>query len=354
LIARSELTPRPLSMHIAIIDLRTPGLRFKLTPPAGTRDTQRQSPLDFLRRERAQLCINTHFYLPYVTLETDANVVGLAASDGRVYSPFEAQPIGTNYQDQSYAILPFAPAFNIDASNHASVVHWDPAYADNRHVREPVILWTAFSGSAQVVQDGQLSIPAYSGGPSGLTPTNGYSDSASWYNVLRARTIAGLTGDHQTLVLFTVDELGGSQGMTVAEAAELLIRDYQVHDALNLDGDGSTQMAIEDPATHVGRLFNTALGGAEGRPVGCTLAIFAPDAGLPNEPRLAVGWMNQDQLHLWWRASGIEWELQQAQSPLSLTWRRCELEPSLAGECWQVILSPHEPAAFYRLALKLP
>jgi len=64
--------------------------------------------------------------------------------------------------------------------------------------------------------------------------------------------------------------------------------------------------------------------------------------------------MNQDQLHLWWRASAIEWELQQAQSPLSLTWRRCELEPSLSGGCWQVIFSPREPAAFYRLALKLP
>ena len=219
---------------------------------------------------------------------------------------------------------------------------------------EEVTLWTAFSGSAQVVQAGQLSIPTYSGGPVGLTPTNGYSDSASWYNVLRARTVAGLTRDRQTLVLFTVDEAGGSQGMTVADAAELLMRDYQVHDALNLDGDGSTSMAIEDSATHVGRTFNTPSGGVEGRPVGCNLVVFAPDAGLPGEPRLALGWMNQDQLHLWWRASAVQWELQQAPSPLSLTWRRCELEPSLASGCWQVIFSPREPAAFYRLALKLP
>src|SRR5262249_30718262 len=81
LITRTEVTPRPLSMHIAIIDLRTPGLRFKLTPPSGTRDTVRQSPLDFLRQEGAQLAINTHFYLPFATPDTNANLVGLAASE---------------------------------------------------------------------------------------------------------------------------------------------------------------------------------------------------------------------------------------------------------------------------------
>ena len=354
LIQRTESIPRTLSMHLALIDLRTTGLRFKLTPPAGTRDTTRQSPLQFLRQEHAQLAVNTHFYLPYITPETDANVVGLAASDGRVYSPFEPQPIGTNYQDQSYAILPFAPAFNIDPSNHASVVHWDPAYADNRHVREPVVLWTAFSGSAQVIQDGQLSIPTYSGSPLGLTATNGYSDSASWYNVLRARMLAGLSRDRQTLVLFTVDEAGGSLGMTVAEAAELLMRDYQVHDALNLDGDGSTSMAIEDPVTHVGRTFNASSGGAEGRPVGCNLAVFAPEAGLPGESRLTLSWLSQGQLHLRWRASTNLWELQQAPSPVSSTWQRCEFEPFLAGECWQVNLPSRESALFYRLAPKFP
>src|SRR5262245_62099392 len=34
LIERTELTPRPLSMHLALIDLSTAGLRLKLTPPA--------------------------------------------------------------------------------------------------------------------------------------------------------------------------------------------------------------------------------------------------------------------------------------------------------------------------------
>ncbi|HXI52704.1 MAG TPA: phosphodiester glycosidase family protein [Candidatus Saccharimonadales bacterium] len=354
MITRTETAPRPLSMHIVLIDLLAPGLRFKLTPPSGTRETVRQSPLGFLRQEQAQLAINTHFYLPFTTPDTDAYLIGLAASDGRVYSGFEGQPIGTNYQDQSYAIVPFAPALNIDASNHASIVHWDPAYADNRHVLEPVTLWTAFCGSAQIIQDGHPSIPTYSGSPGGLTATNGYSDSLSWYNVLRARTIAGLTRDRSLLVLFTVDEVRGSYGMTVPEVVELVIRDYGVYDALNLDGDGSTALAMQDPVTGTGLLMNTPSGGLEGRAVGCNLAVFALNMGIPSQPRLALVPAGNDQLRLSWRAPSIEWELQQAPSALPLAWQPCGFEPSLAGGCWHVLLPAREPAVFYRLAPKTP
>ncbi len=36
--------------------------------------------------------------------------------------------------------------------------------------------------------------------------------------------------------------------LTLSEVADLLIRDYGVWNALNLDGGGSTTMAMEDPA----------------------------------------------------------------------------------------------------------
>src|SRR4029453_6288089 len=57
-IDRTETSPRPLHMHVTQIDLRTPGLRFKLSPPAGTREAVRQRTVDYLRQERAQLAIN--------------------------------------------------------------------------------------------------------------------------------------------------------------------------------------------------------------------------------------------------------------------------------------------------------
>ena len=39
--------------------------------------------------------------------------------------------------------------------------------------------------------------------------------------------------------MFTVDKAGGSLGMTPGEIANLLISNYGVYNALNLDGGGS-------------------------------------------------------------------------------------------------------------------
>src|SRR5947209_3988703 len=89
LIARTETSPRPVNIHVALIDLTAPGIRFKVTPPGGTRDTIRQRTLDFLNQEHAQLAINSHFFLPFPSDDTDANVVGFAASEGVAYSAFE-------------------------------------------------------------------------------------------------------------------------------------------------------------------------------------------------------------------------------------------------------------------------
>ena len=52
-------------MRVAQIDLRTPGLRFKVSPPGGSRETVRQQTVDYLRQEGAQLAINGHFFLPF-------------------------------------------------------------------------------------------------------------------------------------------------------------------------------------------------------------------------------------------------------------------------------------------------
>src|SRR5438067_11547578 len=84
-IARTETCPWPVSMHIVVIDLSAPGLAFKLTPPGGSRETVRQTTLDFLNDEDAQEAINAHFFVPFPPADTsdvDATVVGSAASEG--------------------------------------------------------------------------------------------------------------------------------------------------------------------------------------------------------------------------------------------------------------------------------
>ena len=85
-----ETAPRPLRMHVAKIDLAAPGISFKLSPPGGKLETVRQTTLDFLLQEQAQIAINAHYFLPWPSSNPEALLVGFAASNGTVYSAFEA------------------------------------------------------------------------------------------------------------------------------------------------------------------------------------------------------------------------------------------------------------------------
>jgi phosphodiester glycosidase len=283
-IDRVDTSPRPLHMRLVQIDLRTPGLRFKVSPPGGGRETVRQRTVDYLRQERAQLAINAHFFLPFPSTDTDAFVIGLAASEGRVFSAFESP-------EQNFALVADAPALNIDARNRARIVHRNPKKPDGLHVRERVRLWNVVAGSAQIVTDGRPTVPVYrdSEHPRGLLtaggPGNGFSNARSWYAATTARTAIGLSRDNRTLTLFTVDVRGGSEGMRLEEVAAMLIRDYHVWNALNLDGGGSTTIAWADPATGEPTVLNSSSDNPDGRAVATSLAVFAPRAGRDQSPR---------------------------------------------------------------------
>jgi exopolysaccharide biosynthesis protein len=276
LIARTDTTPRSLTIHVVEIDLNAPGIAFKLTSPAGSLETIRQTTLEFLKQEHAQVAINGHFFLPFPSTGAEADLIGFAASSGTIYSAFET-PV------QSYAIVSHAPAINIDPTNRAGIVHWDRRFADGKHIQEHATVWNALAGSAQIVTNGMRTIPAYAARQNletMLTPggPRGYSDSSSWYDALQARTAIGLSNDNTILYLFTVDRAAGSLGMKVGEVADLLIRDYRVFNALNLDGGGSTSMAMEDPATHDGAMVNRSSDRPGGRSVGSSLTVFARQA----------------------------------------------------------------------------
>ena len=262
-ITRTETSPRNLRMHIVSVDLTTPGIRVKVTPPGGPRETIRQTTLQFLEEERAQIAINAHFFLPFPSGNPFASLIGPAASDGRVYSQFETP-------EQSYAIVANAPAINIDAKNRTRIVK-----AGDR-----VVLWNTVAGSAQIITNGVKTIPVYRDPkhPAALLTPGGpsaYSNANSWYEQLNARSVLGLANRGRTLILFTVDRAGDSQGMTLGEVADLLIRDYQVRDAINLDGGGSTTLAMQDPATGAYAIVNASSDNPSGRSVGSSLAIFA-------------------------------------------------------------------------------
>jgi exopolysaccharide biosynthesis protein len=125
-----------------------------------------------------------------------------------------------------------------------------------------------------------VTIPAYKDAahPDGtLTPggPGSYSNAHSWYDAVTARTSIGLSRDSRTMTWFTVDARGGSVGMTVREVADALKTEYGVWNALNLDGGGSTSMAMEDPRSHVAGLVNVPSDKPAGRSVGDSLAVFA-------------------------------------------------------------------------------
>jgi len=265
--ARNETSPRSLRLHIVSIDLGAPGIRVKVTPPGGPRETIRQTTLQFLEEERAQVAINAHFFQPFPSANPFASLIGLAASDGVAYSGFESP-------EQSYALVTNAPALNVDANNRASIVT-----ATAVRTRRGS-LWNAVSGSAQIITAGVKTIPAYQDAqhPDGVLTPGGpsdYSNRNSWYEQLNARSAIGLADRGRTLILFTADRAGGSLGMSIAEVADLLIREYRVTDAINLDGGGSTTLAMQDPVTRAYAIVNASSDNPAGRPVGSSLAVFA-------------------------------------------------------------------------------
>jgi hypothetical protein len=252
LVARRDSSPRPLKMNIVDIDLTAPGLRFKLTPHRGPKDTMKEGTLEFLTEQRAQLAINAHFFEPWPPPSPDdgsADLVGIAASEGNVYSPFESNP------PKSYAINSNSPGLNLGPDNRATIVHRNLSDPSGRTVAEAVTLWNTVSGNEQIISNGVV-----------------VAAKTSWNNTADPRTVIGLTTNNH-LILFTVDgrQAGVSEGLTVFEAANLVKSDYGVTEALDLDGGGSTTLAMDLPTSH---MVNTPSANPP-RSVGSSLGVFA-------------------------------------------------------------------------------
>lgn len=272
IIERVLTTPRPARVHLAQVNLRAPGVRVAVSPPAGSRETVRETTLEFMIRQGAQLAVNGHFFLPFPADDHDAWVIGLGASAGQVYSAFEAP-------EQSFAIVTDAPALVFDRRHRARIALRRPG-SDARRVRGRGAIWNAVAGSAQVITHGRVTVPSYRDAtdPRGaLTPGRAgrYANSRSWYDLITSRTVAGLSRNQQVLTLVAAEGRGGTEGLTVHELAELLARDHGVWNAINLDGGGSTSLAWVDPDTGQAALLNSSQDTPAGRRVASSLAVFA-------------------------------------------------------------------------------
>ena len=245
-------TPRPEIIQLAIIDPKAPGIRFLVTPSNGdpngslpgdpNLETTRETTLQFITRQHAQLGINGSFFT-FVKNTLDTNNVSLVISDGHVVSPLDPHR---------------AWVLNITPDNHVQIRKVTAGEVDNPDSQ----LHDAIAGSDLLVEHGKV-----------VAPTGSKFDDSH-----PPRTAVAVTRQGR-LLLMTVDgrQPGFSEGMSLQEVARFLVAHGAVA-ALNLDGGGSTTMAIADPLP---RIINFPSDhepdgdAGKARAVGVNLGIFA-------------------------------------------------------------------------------
>jgi len=233
-------TPRAMVIHVVTVDLRTEGISVLVTPG----DPDRDLPLDarttsqFLDEFGVQIAINGDGFTPwsanplapYPKPGEPVDPLGLSISDGVTYSePRDNVPT-----------LYFAPS---------GKAQFNDAPANIAH---------AISGLEMIVISGKTA----NGLDEGLEP----------------RTALGLNRANRTLILIVVDgrQPGYSEGATLSELAAILL-EYGAHNAMNMDGGGSSTLVMEGENGQPVLLNSPIDGNVPGRerPVANHLGIFA-------------------------------------------------------------------------------
>lgn len=250
---RGQTEAPPMVAHILRVDTAHPAIRFGGTPANGS---EREGETDgiqgsaFLRSEGAQVLVNANFFEPCCDLVPGQakTLLGLAVTDGVVVS--RPRP-------------GFDLSLVIDRAGR-------PAIRRIKTSDDVVDVTVAVSG---------LGRPLFLDGAYRAQPHHGPR---------RARIVAGLDRERRYLFLIAVDESRpDSQGATLNEGGAWLYRNG-AHDAINLDGGGSTTMVIEERTAAGGataRRLNRLPPFAAERVVGNALTIFvAPEVDtVPSE-----------------------------------------------------------------------
>ncbi len=252
--------PRKLVMNLVEIDLTVPGIGFAVTPSNGAAagETVGRTTRQFLADQAVQVAINGGFSA--WASGSNYNVEGLAARQGVVYSEFQ--------EFRTFAL-------NISANNVATIIR---ATGTSGTTHSPVTtLYNTLAGEARLLRDGTII---------------NYAN-----ETLHPRTGVGLSADATRLFLMTIDgrNAGHSLGVTRPELADLM-RINGVHNAINLDGGGSTTLVMADP---VARVVNVPVGvndvpGTE-RVVGSNFGVFALPMPAPAAITLTIASGTQTQ-----------------------------------------------------------
>ncbi|MCP4399174.1 MAG: phosphodiester glycosidase family protein [bacterium] len=240
--------PRPMVVHIVKVDLKTPGLKFLVTPspPPGGRPLPARTTSQFVEEFDAQLAINASFFEPfwvkwpryYPHVGDPASPFGLTMSQGQR----DAAP------QTAYNTL------YISQDNQMSI---------GESLEKP---YNAVSGYSIFLKGGQVQeFPLTRYIPTQPSP----------------RTAVALDKSREHFLIFVVDgrQPNYSEGIPLPELAEIAIK-HGADIALNLDGGGSSTL-VKEGADGEAVVLNSPIHlrvppGRE-RPVANHLGIFAPE-----------------------------------------------------------------------------
>lgn len=206
--------PRPRIAHVLVIDTKTKGIEFLVTPP----DAQGENPLQarttsqFLEEFGVQIAVNGDGFTPwwsrgpadyYPRIGDPVTPLGFAASSGEVYSTGVETEVGQ--EPTLYISRRNGLAFN----NPPNRVH------------------SAISGGRMLVLKGE--------------PLPDLDD-----QTLEPQTAIGINKNGRFLYIVVVDgrQPFYSDGITFADLAQLL-SDQGAHTAMALDGGGSSTLVVQ-------------------------------------------------------------------------------------------------------------
>jgi hypothetical protein len=236
-----RVMPRPMVIHVLKINMKTKGLRVLITPPddpGSDMPLRARTTSQFLEEFDLDIAVNGDGFSPwwsrspadyYPQIGDPVAPRGEAASRGQVYGR-EQEPFPTLYFSSKNTL-------SFDTPNKT---------------------YDAISGETRIVMGG--------------SPVDGLTDPE-----VHPRTAVGYSKNGKYLYIVVVDgrQPFYSQGITLAELADLMI-DLGAHDAMNLDGGGSSTLVIRGGDGQP-RVLNSPIDlyipGRE-RPVGNHLGIY--------------------------------------------------------------------------------
>jgi hypothetical protein len=202
--------PRPVVAHLVRIDMREPGIDFLVTPsePSAEGDVFADKTSGFAARHGVQLAINANYFYPFHNTHPlnyaphvgdPVRVVGKAASRGSIYGS-DGKATVTLYLSRERRVSFEQPVGEV---------------------------WHAISGIGYVVREGARADFA--------------EDGVSRVPYARSIVAVDATGRYLWLLVVDGKQPGYSEGLTLEEAADLLLK-QGAHTGIQLDGGGSATL----------------------------------------------------------------------------------------------------------------